>query len=144
MYTEWIAITAFLAVVIVATGRAAMKDAKNFEFLSPPSKATDLVIAGSQAFPTPTPSLSESTPRPNDIKMDSEITDAPMRFHVAAMVAKFAELLRLGYRAREGNLRGVETQVHRLHRLLPDDTNVAELGVLASIAPRIQQAFAGS
>ncbi len=74
----------------------------------------------------------------------AEFTDAPTRYQLAAVVAEFAELLRHSYWAREGNLSEVETQARRLRGLLPDDTDVAELADLASIAARIQQADAGS
>lgn len=74
----------------------------------------------------------------------AEFTDAPTRYQLAAVVAEFAELLRHSYWAREGSLSEVETQAHRLRGLLPDDTNVAELADLASIAARIQQVDAGS
>ncbi len=77
-------------------------------------------------------------------ELDTEFTDAPIRYQVAAVVAEFAELLRHSYWAREGSLSEIEAQALRLHRLLPDDADVAELADLASIAARIQQANAGS
>ncbi len=144
MYTEWIAITALLAVVIVVTGRAAMKDEKNLAFLSPPPTTTELVITGSQVFPTPTPSLSESTSRPDNMMLGTEIPDAPTGHQLTSMAAEFAELLRHSYWARAGSLSEVETRAHRLRRLLPDDTDVAEFADLALIAARILQADAGS
>ena len=74
----------------------------------------------------------------------AEFTDASTRYQLAAVVAEFAELLRHSYWAREGNLSEIETQTDRLRQLLPDDTDVAELADLASIAARIQQVDAGS
>ena len=74
----------------------------------------------------------------------AEFTDASTRYQLAAVVAEFAELLRHSYWAREGNLSEIETQTDRLRHLLPDDTDVAELADLASIAARIQQVDAGS
>ena len=74
----------------------------------------------------------------------AEFTDASTRYQLAAVVAEFAELLRHSYWAREGNLSEIETQADRLRQLLPDDTDVAELADLASIAARIQQVDAGS
>ena len=130
MFTRWITIIALLTVVVVATGCAATEDGADEEFMSPPPIATALVITGSQAFPTSAPSLSAYA---------SE--DAP--YQVVSGAAEFAELLRHSYQAREGSLSEVETQAHRLRGLLPDDTDVAELADLASIAARIQQADAG-
>ena len=60
------------------------------------------------------------------------------------MIPEFAELLRHSYWAREGNVSEVETHAHRLRRLLPVDTDVAEFADLASIAARIQQMDTGS
>ncbi len=74
----------------------------------------------------------------------AEFTDASTRYQLAAVVAEFAELLRHSYWAREGNLSEIETQTDRLRQLLPDDTDVAELADLASIAAHIQQVDAGS
>lgn len=74
----------------------------------------------------------------------AEFTDAPTRYQLAAVVAEFAELLRHSYWAREGSLSEVEAQAERLHRLLPDDTDMAEFADLVSIAARIQQVDAGS
>ena len=128
MCTRWIAILASLSVVVVATGCAAMMDQEDEGTMSPQPVATALVITGSQVFPTPTPSMSQST-------------DSSIRYAVAAVGTKFAELLRHSYRAREGNLSEAEAYAHWLRRLLPDDTDVAEL---ASIAALIQQADAGS
>ncbi len=128
---RWIAIFALLAVVVVATGCATMEDQEDEGAMSLQPIATALVITGSQAFPTSAPSVSEST-------------DAPIRYQVAAVVPEFAELLRHSYWAREGNLSGVETHAHRLHRLLPDHADGARFANLALIAARIQQVDAGS
>lgn len=70
MYTRRIAIFALLAVVVVATGCAAMVDQEDEGAMSPQPTAAAFVITGSQAIPTPAPSM-------------SKYTDAPIRYQVA-------------------------------------------------------------
>lgn len=128
---RWIAIFALLAVVVVATGCAAMEDQENEGAMSLQPITTAFVITGSQDILTSAPSMSASA-------------DAPIRYQATAMMPEFAELLRHGYWVPEGNVSEVETHAHRLHRLLPDDAAAAGFADLASITARIRQVGAGS
>ncbi len=60
--------------------------------------------------------------------------EASSRFQLSAVVAKFAEVLRGGYWAREGSLQAVADEARRVQQLLPESTDVVEFAGLAAQA----------
>ena len=69
-------------------------------------------------------------------ELASQFLQASPRFQLSSIVAEYAEILRESYWAREGSLQTVADEAERLRRLIPEDTDVAEL---ASLTAKAQQ-----
>ena len=68
----------------------------------------------------------------------SEFDEASPSFQLSAVVAEYAEILRESYWAREGSLESVATEAERVLRLMPEETDVAELNALIGQAAEIE------
>ncbi len=68
----------------------------------------------------------------------SEFDEASPSFQLSAVVAEYAEILRESYWAREGSLESVATEAERVLRLMPEETDVAELNALIGQAVEIE------
>ena len=68
----------------------------------------------------------------------SEFEEASPSFQLSAVVAEYAEILRESFWAREGSLEAVGAEAARILRLMPEDTDVAELTALISQAEEIR------
>ena len=67
-----------------------------------------------------------------------EFDEASPSFQLSAVVAEYAEILRESYWAREGSLESVATEAERVLRLMPEETDVAELNALIGQAAEIE------
>ena len=68
----------------------------------------------------------------------SDFEEASAGFQLSAVVAEYAEILRDSYWAREGSLEAVAAEAGRILRLMPEDTDVAELSALVAMAEGIE------
>ena len=67
----------------------------------------------------------------------SEFYEASPSFQLSAVVAEYAEILRESFWAREGSLDPVAAEAERVLRLMPEETDVAELTALIGQAVQI-------
>ena len=67
----------------------------------------------------------------------SEFYEASPSFQLSAVVAEYAEILRESFWAREGSLDSVAAEAERVLRLMPEETDVAELTALIGQAVQI-------
>ena len=67
----------------------------------------------------------------------SEFHEASPSFQLSAVVAEYAEILRESFWAREGSLDSVAAEAERVLRLMPEETDVAELTALIGQAVQI-------
>ena len=73
-------------------------------------------------------------------QLATRFRDTSHSFQMAAVVAKYAEILRGNYWAQDGSLYDVATEAHRVQQLLPGQTDVAEFAELAERTQWIAQA----
>ena len=76
-------------------------------------------------------------------ELASDFVDASPSFQLSAVVAEYAEILRESFWARGGSLEAVGAEVERILRLMPEDTDVAELTALVSQAEQIDSRSGG-
>ena len=77
----------------------------------------------------------------SDLVADFE--EASPSFQLSAVVAEYAEILRESFWAREGSLEAVAAEADRMLRLMPEDTDIAELTALIAQAADIQSRSGG-
>ena len=76
-------------------------------------------------------------------ELASDFVDASPSFQLSAVVAEYAEILRESFWARDGSLEAVSAEIERILRLMPEDTDVAELTALVSQAEQMESRSGG-